>query len=191
MNGIQTRIGSGGADLVPRFAFLMEWPEDISDRRHNQFAKVAMRVVLQKYHDDKNAFPRKFTRAGRKLYGYLPRNPKYERYKQRKWGNGSIDMVKRGRTRQWMTSAYRLTVGGTASDRSLNATLKTTFPFKGGTGNFKKTPTRGALTILQMVKELQRFAEDEPRMLAIWFHEEYMRQVNEFRSNRKRVRTRK
>lgn len=189
--GVGQRVGQSAADLVPRFAFLFEWPEDISDRRHNVIAKEAMREVMQKYHDDKRAFPRKFTRAGRKLYGYKPRNVKYERYKQQKYGTGSIDMVKRGRTRQWMTSAYRLTVGGTAAARTLNATLKTTFPFKGGSGSFRKSKARGALTIQQMIMELQRFADDEPRLMAQWFHEAYMRQVDQFRANRKRVRTRK
>lgn len=195
MSSIQTSIGDSSADLVPRFAFLFEWPEDISDRRHNQIAKAAMRETLRRYHDDNRAFPRKFTRAGRKLYGYKPRSHKYERYKQKRYGNGSIDMVKRGRTRQWMLSAYRLTVGGTASAGSLNATLKLTFPFEGGSGRFKNgTPTKGArgsITILQLIQEMQRFADDEPRLMAQWFHEEYMRQVDQFRSNRKRVRTRR
>jgi hypothetical protein len=184
-----TRVGNA-SDYIPQFSFLFEWPEDISERRHNQFAKQAMRVVLEKYHGDKRGFPRHFTRQGRKLYDYLPRKPKYERWKQRKYGTGSIDIVKRGRTRQWMTSAYRLTVGGTAANRTLNGTLKLTFPFKGGSGRFKKPNSRGAITIQRLILELQRFADDEPRLLAQWFREEYMRQVDEFRRGRKRKRIR-
>lgn len=184
-----TRVGSA-SNYIPQFAFLLEWPEDISDRRHNQFAKQAMRVTLEKYHASKTGFRRHFTREGRRLYDYQPRKVQYEQWKQKKYGNGSIDMVKTGRTRQWMQSAYRLTVGGTAANRSLNGTLKLTFPFKGGSGRFRKAQSRGAITITRLILEMQRFADDEPRQLAADFHAEYMRQVDEFRRGRKRIRIR-
>lgn len=184
---IGARVGNA-SDYIPQFSFLLEWPEDISDRRHNQFAKQAMRVTLERYHGDKQGFPRHFGRGARKLYDYLPRNPKYVKWKQKKYGTGGLDMVKRGRTRQWMLSAYRLTVGGTAASKTLNATLRLTFPFKGGSGRFRKPQSRGAVTIQRLILELQRFADDEPRLMAQWFHEEYMRQVDEFRRTRKRKR---
>ena len=190
-----SRLTAGNAQLIPDFFYVFEWPQDISDRRHNQFAKVAMREAIAKYHEKQ--VPRKFKRDARQRYGYKPRGKKYERYKQRKYGNGSIDMVKTGRTRRWMTSAYKLTVGGTASDRSLNATLKLTFPFKGGSGSLaasrfgKGRRANGARVIAQLISEMQRFANDEPALIVEWWRKSYMRQVDEFRATRKRVRTRK
>ena len=103
---------------------------------------------------------------------------------------GPKHVVKRGRTRQWMLSAYKLRIGGVAAAHTLTANMILTFPFKGGSGRFRKPQARGAITIEQMIRELQRFADDEPRMMAIWFREAYMRQVDAFRSNRKRLRVR-
>ncbi len=181
-------ISFAKAQLIPDFFYVFEWPQDISDRRHNQFAKVAMRKTMERHHEEH--IPRHFRRENTKLYDHKPRKPQYVRYKQRRWGQGGMDLVKRGRTRQWMTSAYKLTVGGSASDRTLNATLKLTFPFKGGSGRFRKAHSRGAITIRQMIHEMQTFANDEPAKIVDWFLRAYMEQVDEFRSTRKRVRTR-
>jgi len=175
------------AELLPTFFYVFEWPNDISDRRHNQFAKIAMRKVMERHHAEH--VPRHFKRENARLYDHLPRKPKYVRYKQRRWGQGGMDLVKRGRTRQWMTSAYKLSVGGTAVARTLNATLKLTFPFKGGSGRFRKAQSRGSVTIQQMIAEMERFANDEPRKLAEWFLRYYMEQVEQFRATRKRRRT--
>lgn len=176
--------------LVPQFDFLLEWPKDISDRRHNQFAKQAMRYALERYHEDKRGFPRHFKREGRRLYDYDARDVKYVRAKQKRYKTGGLDMVKTGRTRRWMLAARRISVGGTAIGKTLTGTLKLRFPFKGGTGKFRKPTSHGAITIQQLVAEMQRFADDEPPLVAQWFHEEYMRQVEEFRRGRQRKRVR-
>lgn len=177
-------------DLIPQFAFLMEWPEDISDRRHNQITKIAFRKILERHHEEH--IPRHFQRDNRRRYNHLPRKEKYVRYKQRRWGQGGMDLVKRGRTRQWMTSAYKMKIGGTAVARDITATLILKFPFKGGSGRFRKAQSRGAVTIQQMIKEMQRFGDDEPRKLSEWFRDAYMEEVEKFRSSRqrKRIRTR-
>jgi hypothetical protein len=104
--------------------------------------------------------------------------------------HSGIDMVKTGRTKRWMTSAYRLSVGGTAVANTLTAVLKLTFPFKGGSGRFRKWRGKPAIKIRRLILEMQRFAPDEPELLAGWFLEEYMRQVEEFRRGRQRKRVR-
>jgi hypothetical protein len=189
MNQLGTRVGDP-TKYIPRFDFLLEWPEDISERRHNAFAKAALRYALEKYHSSPTGFPRHFGRSGRRLYDYMPRQEKYAKWKQQKYGTGGMDMVKTGRTRRWMTSAYRLTVGGTAGAQTLNAVLKLTFPFRGGSGRFRKRITKKGVNIQRMILEMQRFAADEPPQIVAWFNEEYWRLVNEFRSTRKRKRIR-
>lgn len=183
------RVGDGSR-FIPKFTILLEWPEDISNRRHNQFAKQAMRETLEVYHGSPRGFPRHFGRSGRQLYDYLPRNPKYVKAKNRRYGTGGLDMVKTGRTKNWMTRAYRLAVGGTAIARTLTGQLKLRFPFKGGSGRFRKAQSRGAITIQRLILEMQRFADDEPELLAKTFFESYMRQVDEFRRGRQRKRFR-
>jgi hypothetical protein len=39
-----------------------------------------------------------------------------------------------------------------------------------------------------MIIELQRFDEEDPKLLAAWFKELYMKKVDEHRARRKRVR---
>lgn len=184
------KAGESWSNLIPQFSYLVEWPQDIPERQHNVFAKQALRETLERYHRDRNAFPRKFKRGNRQLYGFQPRQEAYVKYKQKRWRQGGMDMVKRGRTRAWMNMAYKLRLGGTAVAKTLSATLVTTFPFKGGSGRFRKPQSRQAITIERMIQELQRFADDEPRLMAMWFYEAYMRQATEYRRTRKRIRIR-
>lgn len=175
--------------LIPPLVFVLDLPtrpEDISKRHHNRIVKDAARRMMERHHDEN--IPKHFKRDARRRYGYAPRNPKYTRWKQRKYGTGGLDMVKRGRTRQWMTSAYKLRMGGNAEAGTLKAQLILTFPFKGGSGRLRQPGGRGGIVIQQLIKEMQRFANDEPALLAGWFQEEYMRGVEQFRGNRKRVR---
>lgn len=177
--------------FIPEFTYLLEipeWPEDVSKRLHNQFAKTAAREALENY---QILFtPRKFKREAHNLYKYHDRKPGYIRWKNRRYHMGGMDMVKTGDSRDVMTKQYKIKVGGSAANNDLSATLTLRFPFKGGTGRFRKPQSAGAISLATLILEMQTFADDEPKRLAKWFLESYMRQVNEMRSTRRRVRIR-
>ena len=159
-------------------------PEDIAKRHHNRIVKDAAREMMERKHEKHT--PEHFKQTNRRKYNHKPRTEKYKRSKLRQ-GRGATDLVYRRRTQQWMTRAYKLRMGGNAEAGTLNAKLIYTFPFKGGTGRFKKR-TRQAVGIEQMIKELQTFAPDETPQLAEWFLEAYMKGVEKFRGGRKRKR---
>lgn len=184
-----TPSGAQLGDLIPQFIFVVDLPTrpaDISKRHHNRIVKDAARAMTERHHREN--IPKHFQRSARRRYGYAPRDPKYVRSKQKRFGTGGLDLVKRGRTRSWMKSAYKLRLGGNAEAGTLKSTLILTFPFKGGSGRLRKVGTRGGIVIQQMIREMERFADDEPKQLAEWFHEEYMRGVEKFRGGRKRTR---
>jgi len=181
-----TRVGPIGP-LIPPMIWIVDVPtraEDISKRHHNRIVKEALRNTMARFHAEK--IPDRFKQSARQRLDHAPRSERYKRYKRRKF-RSTIDLVKTGRTQRWMTRAFKLRVGGTASGNNLKANLILTFPFKGGSGRFKKR-THQAVNIANMILEIQRFANEEPAILAAWFKEEYMKLADEFRSTRKRIR---
>ena len=181
-----TRVGSIGP-LLPPMIWVIETPtrpEDIAKRHHNRIAKQAVRNTMERFHREK--VPDRFKQDARRRFKHFERSPKYKKFKLRRH-QSTIDLVKTRRTKNWMTRAYKLRVGGSAGGGNLKATLILTFPFKGGSGRFKRR-TRQSDKIGQMILEIQRFAADEPAILAEWFKEEYMKLVENFRSTRKRTR---
>lgn len=183
----------GGYELLPQITFIIDVPErpkDLAKRYHNKYAKDAARYMMERHHAEH--IPLHFKRSARSRYGYAARDPKYVRMKQRRWRQGGLDLVKTGRTRREMISQYKLKLGGNAVAGTLTATLILRFPFKGGTGKFRRpSGPRGAraqVTIQQMIGEMQSFAHDEPPRLAAWFDEEYWRLVDAHRAGRKRTR---
>lgn len=173
--------------LLPPFLWVIETPsrpEDLAKRHHNRLSKEALKNTIERFH--RELFPDRFRQDARQKFDHFPRSPKYQKYKLRRY-RSTIDLVKTGRTQRWMTRAYKLRIGGTAERGNLKATLTMNFPFKGGSGRFKKV-TRQSQVIQKMILELQRFANHEPEILARWFKEEYMKLVDNFRSTRKRKR---
>lgn len=180
-------------DLLPQIIFTLDVPTrpaDLAKRWHNKYAKEAARYMIERHHEEN--VPKHFKRSARSRYGYRPRDPKYVRKKQRRWKQGGMDLVKTGRTRRYMTNQYKLRLGGTADKGTLTATLILRFPFKGGTGKWRRPAgprgARAQITIQTMIGEMQSFAADEPPQLLRWFEEEYWRQVENHRSSRKRTR---
>ena len=190
MSGVTPISGYG---VGPVFTFVIDVPDrpgDLAKRWHNKYAKMAARHMMEKHHDEH--IPMHFMRSARQRYGYKPRSLKYTKDKNKRWRGGGLDLVKTGRTRLKMTTEYRMKVGGSAENGNLNATLILRFPFKGGTGRFRRpSGPRGAraqVTIEQMSVEMRSFAPDEPPRLAAWFNDEYLRLVEAHRAGRKRIR---
>lgn len=187
-----TMVGNPGGRLLPPITFILDIPtrpEDIAKRHHNKIVREAITKAAEQHHA--RHIPEHFKATNRQRYNHAPRTEKYKRYKLRKYGSRT-DLVKAGRTRSWMTRAYKLRVGGNAEAGTIKATLILTFPFKGGSGSHRSPKTRkGAVaqaTIQQMIREMETFSSDEPRRIAEWFSKEYMNGVEKFRAGRIRKR---
>lgn len=179
-----------GEKLFPNFVWVIEVPQrsaDLARRHHNKYAKEALGEAVEKWHQHKQGFPEHFTRAAREKFNHFPRTARYKRYKQRRY-HSTIDLVKTGRTKRRMLSQWKLRLGGSATGGNLNVTLVLSFPFKGGTGSFRKEGTTQSVTIEKMITELQRFDEDDPELLAKFFGEAYWKRVEQHRASRKRIR---
>ncbi len=181
-----TRVGTIGP-LIPPMIWIIDIPtraEDIAKRHHNRLAKAAIRDVMERFHREK--VPDRFKQNARQRFKHFDRSPKYKKFKLRRHGS-TRDLVKTGRTERWMTRAYKLTISGNATSGNLKANLSMRFPFKGGSGRSKKR-TRQSDKMQKMIREIQRFADDEPALFATWLKEAYMKRVESFRSTRKRTR---
>lgn len=185
---MQTKIGP----LLPPMVFVIDIPtrpEDIAKRHHNKIVREAMQKTAEKHHA--KHVPDHFKATNRQRYSHAPRSDRYKKYKLRKY-HSRTDLVKTGRSKDWMTRTYKLRIGGNAESGTTKATLILTFPFKGGTGRFKDAQTFKAAqaqrTIQQMIKEMETFAADEKPRLAQWFLDFYMAGVEKFRHGRKRIR---
>ena len=185
---VQAKIGP----LLPPMIFVIEIPtrpEDIAKRYHNKIVREAMTATAEQHH--KKHVPDHFKATNRQRYNHAPRSKKYLAYKIKRFRHRT-DLVLTGRTKDWMTRAYKLRIGGNAEAGTTKATMILTFPFKGGTGRFKDPQTFKAAqaqkTIQMMIREMETFADDEKKRLADWFLEYYMRGVEKFRSGRKRIR---
>lgn len=177
--------------VLPNWIWVIEVPErahDLATRYHNKYAKEAIRETMEKWHGHgSKGFQKHYRRDARERYNHFPRTEKYKRYKARRF-KSTLDHVKTGRSKRRMTTQYKFRAGGSASGGNLSATLILTFPFKGGTGRFRKEGTHQQFTIEKMILELQRFDEEDPKNLAQWFKEAYMKKVEQHRSKRKRIR---
>lgn len=185
------RVGPIGP-LLPPIIFVIEIPtrpEDIAKRHHNKIVREAMQKTAEKHHAKHT--PEHFKATNRQKYNHKPRSAKYMKYKLKRFRHRT-DLVLTGRTKDWMTRAYKIRVGGNAEAGTTKATLILTFPFKGGTARFKDpTSFRAAQaqkTIMQMKGEIETFADDEKTKLTEWFGEFYMKEVEKYRGGRKRIR---
>lgn len=179
--------------LIPTFQFVLEidmWVEGLREREHNRLGKQAARETLE-YHL-KHHIPLHFKRNARHRYGYAKRDPKYVRYKQRRFKTGGMDLVKRGRSRKWVPRSAQIRVGGSATTNTLTkAKIVMRFPFAGGTGkrDARKRRTRGGIDLQQMILEVETFHPSELRKLRDVFVNSYFRQVNDLarRSKRRKI----
>jgi hypothetical protein len=188
-------------------------PDDLAKRWHNKYAKAALRDTLEWWHKHPDGFKDHFERGNREKFQHFPRTEKYKRAKAKgvkvdgKRYFSTVDLVKTSRTKEHMRKNKKITVGGTAVGDTLRGTLILRFPFKGGTGRLRqlhRVPKNlielikqdklrekvlhQALTIQKMRIELERFDEDDPRLLAEHFLRAYMQKVEAHRAGRKRTR---
>ncbi|MBW3543449.1 MAG: hypothetical protein KY476_24620 [Planctomycetes bacterium] len=176
-------------EVLPKSVYWIEVPmraDDLAKRYHNQYAKEAIRETLEKWHGSEKGFKKHFRRDARERYDHFPRSEKYKRFKARRY-HSTVDLIKTGQTKRYMQMVYKITAGGTAVGKTLRATLILRFPFKGGTGRFRKV-SQQQVSIEKMRIELERFDDEDPKILAQWFLAAYMRRVRNHRANRKRVR---
>lgn len=184
------QYGSGN-QLMPTVSWILDvpdWPDDLAKRDHNRFVKAAVRKAMQ-YHLDKH-IPIHFQRRAHSRYHYAQRDPKYIRSKQRRYHTGGMDLVKTGKSRQELPRGAKITVGGSAvgGKRGIVGTLRMRFPFRGGTGRFRKATTRQAIMLAEMIQEMQRVHPQEARDLRILFRTEYFRLLANKQRQRKRKR---
>ena len=202
-------------EILPKTIWIIDVPmrqEDMAKRYHNKYAKEALRETLDHWHGAPQGFRKHFQRDARERYHHFPRSEKYKRAKARgikvegKRYYSTVDLIKTGRTKELMLHNKRITVSGTADGKNLRGTIILRFPFKGGTGRFRNPSVpknlvqlikqdqlrekviHQALTIQKMRIELERFDEEDPKLLARWFLERYMKKVAAHRGGRKRVR---
>jgi len=152
--------------------------EDMVLRDHNRIAKAALKYVLVTHHG--RNLPRHFKRDARSRYGYAPRNQKYIRWKQKRYGQGGMDLVKTGDSRrEILKSPPKIRMSGAAEGgkKDLSGTLLLRFAFRGGTGRFKSQGTRQEKQIKQFFGEVQKILPAEGAELASDLGKEYMRLV--------------
>lgn len=183
----------GNSNLLPQVHYILDvptWPEELQARFHNKFVRAAIKKMAA-YHL-KEHIPIHFQRRAAKRYGYQPRHPKYIRYKQRRWRQGGMDLVKTGASRRDMAKGAKIQIGGAAVEakRQLSLTIKMRFAFPGGGGRFRKQGTRQAVSIDQMADEVRKIIPQEAKELRIIFRTEYFRLLRAKMSQRKRKRRR-
>lgn len=182
--------------MVGNFQFVLEVPEwvheagDFQARKHNKWVRDTLKEALEEHH--KKRIPDHFKQSARHRYKYAPRDPKYLKSKARYWGSRR-DLVKTGDTEREMKRNKRIVISGSASGisqgkKGIAGRLILRFPFKGGTGRFKKPHTRQAVNILQMKDEIERILPSEEHEINRGIAAGYMKRVEEFISKRKRKR---
>lgn len=175
---------------LPKIAVTIEIPTrpgDIARRYHNLYTKQALFEALRVHH--KTRIPGHFQAGAPSKYGYAKRSFKYNRWKQRKYGGNAKDLVKTGASEQEMTHRFELIGSGAAEGgkKPVSATLRLRFPFRGGTGAYKAdNPTYRAVSIQQMMREVQAFTAQERAEFADLFWRTYWGYVHKHRSARKR-----
>jgi len=166
---------------TPQIEFVLTIPtraEDMVQRVHNKIAKAALKHIIVLHH--LRNIPRHFKRDARSRYGYAPRNPKYIRYKQRRYGQGGMDLVKTGASRTSMLATppkIRMSGAAEGGKKGLSGTLWLRFAFKGGSGRFRAQGTKQEAVIKRLIDEVRRVLPSEGHELAVDMLREYMRQV--------------
>lgn len=202
-------------DLLPKTIWIIDVPErpaDLAKRYHNKYAKDALRDTLAWWHKHADGFRDHFERDNREKFRHFPRTEKYKRAKARgvlvegKRYYSTVDLVKTGRTKEKMLKEAKITASGTAEGKTLTGNIILRFPFRGGTGRFRRLHRvpqnlnqlirqnkvrdeimHQAVTIQKMRIELERFDEGDPRLLAERFLREYMQRVEAHRGGRKKI----
>lgn len=184
---------------IPVLRTTIEVPELLFDaaRVNNEIVKTAIREEAFKHW--RQRIPRHFQQGATGKYGYAKRQSlmragnkwiSYNTWKARKH-KSRRDLVKTGATQREMTSRAKITVGGAAEGgkKPLTVTLRLRFPFRGGTGRFRKSTSRQAVTIDQMAKEIQAVTPDELRDISLGLQQRYVKIANgpEFRRRKRRT----
>ena len=90
-------------------------------RQWNQHAREAMAEGLSEYHDER--IPRHFRQDAREIYDHKERLASYLAKKAKRF-HSYRDLVKRGLTEQFVTSARRITLQGSLMSKGAGATLR-------------------------------------------------------------------
>lgn len=176
-----------------RIGFTLDVPEMLvaSVRLHNKILREELRTILEDH--GKRRLPKHFRPLARTFYGYAPRVSKYGRasydtWKRRKLGHAD-PLVKSGSSRSYITnpSNQKITVAGSGAEGTLRGSLRTRFPWKGGTG---KTRLGGrakhGATPKVLVSEIERFHASEVKEINEMLKNAYIRRAKE--ANAVRVR---
>ena len=163
-------------DLPPRLL--------ISDRLHNRFVKEIMRELLMEHWQKR--IPIHFTRPAHNRYGYAQRNLKYMKAKARRF-HSTTDLVRSGKSKDYMTHYARIRVGGTAAAGDVTGTLELRFPFPGGTGRTRRGNVRTGVMPAQMVKEVAKVVADERAEISSALGKKYVDRVNNDTSPRQQI----
>lgn len=147
---------------------------------HNRFVKLALREAAEEHWAKR--IPEHFKQSAHSKYGYAKRNPGYILSKIKRFGRGT-DLVRTGDSEKLMRREKKIRVGGGGKlegggRRAIKATLQLRFAFKGGSGRFRKPGSYQAVTITQMIREVQTFTAQEAREIAAQIQRRYVQQVN-------------
>ncbi len=144
-------------EIIPKVGFAIVASDILMDsarmgRMHRRLSKqsahAAMLLHWKKY------LPRHFKQVNRDLYNHAKRDPKYEEGKRKRRGT-SIDIVKTGRTRDYMTNLIPMIRHSGSADSLMITTMYLRWPFPAG--KVKK----GQVSREQMNQELSRWVDEE------------------------------
>lgn len=186
---------------IPIPQFSMHVPSLLrSTRLHNAIMKDVVRDEL--YNHWKHRLPLHFRLDARQRYGHMPRSPRYNSYKNRRFSS-KRDLVKTGETERLMRSPPRITVGGAAEGgkNGLRGRLHLTFSWAAAVAQrMRKKFSRGSrraaaasiktrtgVNLAQMRKEIQTFTDGELKDIAASIQANYVHRVNTDTSPRQRI----
>lgn len=161
-------------------------------RIHNRAAKDALRECAMTHH--KERVPLHFQNGAAEKYGYMPRRPKYKRYKLRRW-NETRDLVSGDRkgppTKDFIKQPPTIRAGGKAANPDgsagllkLSIVLKLPFPTS------DDTYRPGTVSGKQIKREIAAITGEEGKDIAEQFKSAYVRILNEMLQKRPRIRKR-
>lgn len=134
-----------------------------SARVHNRLIRASLSSAMFAHATKRE--PVHFTRPARAKYAYKPRSTNYAIAKQRKYKTGGLDLVKTGALRRKALAEYKLTVSGSAVDKTgadtakgVSGTIRFPFPESIKHRNVKNPR---AVTLKDMKRELEALTPDE------------------------------
>jgi len=144
-------------EIIPKVGFVIVASDILMTsarmgRMHRRISKEAAHAAMLLHW--KKFLPRHFKQVNRDLYNHAPRDPKYEEVKRKRRGT-SIDIVKTGRTRDYMTTLIPMIRHSGAADSLMITTMYLRWPFPAG--KVKK----GQVSREQMNQELARWVDEE------------------------------